>query len=261
MSFTSLSHHIDKEWLREAYQCTRKDGAPGVDGQTAADFEADLEANLERLLNQAKSGTYRAPAVRRTYIPKDRPGETRPLGLPTLADKVLQRAIVMLLEPIYEQDFLDCSYGFRRERSAHQALAAIREPLMEMGGGWVIEVDIRKFFDNLDHEHLRTILRQRVRDGVVLRLIGKWLHAGVLEDETLSYPEQGTPQGGVISPLLANIYLHEVLDKWFHEQIQPRLRGRSVRHDGAGAERKGMETSKRARRRKPETAKMDLEPP
>jgi group II intron reverse transcriptase/maturase len=132
----------------------------------------------------------------------------------------------MVLEAIYEQDFMPCSYGFRPERSAHQALEALRERLMEMKGGWVVELDIKKFFDTLSHSHLREILQKRVRDGVLLRLIGKWLNAGVMEGLELSYPEAGTPQGGVISPILANIYLHEVLDKWFEEQVKPRLVGR-----------------------------------
>jgi group II intron reverse transcriptase/maturase len=142
-----------------------------------------------------------------------------------LEDKVLQRAVVMLLEPIYEQDFLDCSYGFRPRRSAHQALEALRGQAQALGGGWIVEVDIRKFFDTLDQAQLRAFLQQRVRDGVLLRLIGKWLQAGVQEGNELSYPEAGTPQGGVISPLLANIYLHYVLDVWFEQEVKPRLKG------------------------------------
>jgi RNA-directed DNA polymerase len=228
MVLTTLAHHIDLDWLREAYRRTRKDGAPGVDGQTAGDYAANLDANLRSLLARAKSGTYRAPAVRRVYIPKGRGGETRPLGIPTFEDKVLQRAVAMLLEAVYEQDFLDCSYGFRPGRSAHQALQTLWNQTMRMGGGWVLEVDIRKFFDRLDHGHLRTMLRQRVRDGVVLRLIGKWLKAGVLEAGCVAHPETGSPQGGVISPLLANVYLHEVLDTWFERVVKPRLQGRAT---------------------------------
>ena len=133
----------------------------------------------------------------------------------------------MALEPIYEQDFLDCSYGFRPGRSAHMALQALWQQMMDLGGCWLVEVDIRKFFDTLDHAHLRTLLRQRVRDGVLLRLIDKWLKAGVLEDGDVSYPEAGTPQGGVISPLLANVYLHYVLDVWFEQEVKPRLKGRA----------------------------------
>ena len=183
-----------------------------------------VSEEFQRLLDRAKSGRYQAPPVRRVHIPKGGSGtETRPLGIPTLEDKVLQRAVVMLLEPIYERDFLDCSYGFRPGRSAHQALAFFRNQLMDCRGGWVLEVDIRKFFDNLDHGHLRTFLRLRVRDGVLLRLIDKWLKAGVMEDGSVSYPEAGTPQGGVVSPALSNVFLHYVLDLWFEQDVKPRL--------------------------------------
>jgi group II intron reverse transcriptase/maturase len=227
MGFTSLNHHLDLIWLTQAYNRTRKDGAPGVDGQTAEDYVSRFLDNLKTLLDRAKSGTYRAPPVRRVRIPKGTGQETRPLGIPTLEDKILQRAVVMALEPIYEQDFLNCSYGFRPGRSAHQALEAIWKQTMDLGGCWLLEVDIRKFFDTLDHAHLRALLRQRVQDGVLLRLIDKWLKAGVLEGLELTYPEAGTPQGGVISPLLANIYLHYVLDVWFAKDVQPRLKGRA----------------------------------
>ena len=198
-----------------------------MDGQTAADYAADLEGNLRSLLDRAKSGRYQAPPVRRVHIPKGTGSETRPIGIPTFEDKVLQRAVVMVLEAVYEQDFLDCSYGFRPGRSAHQALDALWHRLMEVRGGWVLEIDIRKFFDALDHRHLRAILRRRVRDGVLLRLIGKWLKAGVLEDGCVTHPESGSPQGGVISPVLANAYLHEVLDTWFEQTVKPRLKGRA----------------------------------
>lgn len=224
--FTSLNHHIDLPWLHEAYRRTRKDGATGVDGQTAADYEADLEGNLRSLLDRAKSGTYFAPPVRRVHIPKGVGStETRPIGIPTLEDKVLQRAVVMVLEAIYEQDFYDCSYGFRPGRSAHQALKDLWQQTMQGGGGWVLEVDIRKFFDTLDHARLRDLLKRRVRDGVLLRLIDKWLNAGVLEAGSVSYPDAGTPQGGVVSPVLSNVYLHYVLDEWFEGEVKPRLRG------------------------------------
>jgi group II intron reverse transcriptase/maturase len=227
MGFTSLAHHIGLSWLLNAYQSTRKDGAAGVDGQTAADYEVDLLGNLRSLLERAKSGTYRAPPVRRVRIPKGTSRETRPLGIPTFEDKVLQRAVVQVLEPLYEQDFLDCSYGFRPGRSAHQALQALRQQATAMGGCWILDVDIRKFFDTLDHAHLRALLQLRVRDGVLLRLIGKWLNAGVLEEGAVTFPEAGTPQGGVISPLLANVYLHYVLDVWFEREVKPRLKGRA----------------------------------
>ena len=228
MGFTSLAYLMDLEWLHEAYRRTRKDGAVGVDGQTASEYEQDLEGNLQSLLERAQSGQYKAPPVRRAFIPKaSAPREKRPIGIPTLEDKVLQRAVVMLLEPVYEEDFRPCSYGFRPQRSAHQALQAVWGQLMETQGGWVLEVDIQQFYDTLDRSHLRTFIQHRVRDGVVQRLIGKWLNAGVMDGGSLSFPETGTPQGGVISPLLSNIYLHYVLDEWFEEQIDPRLHGRA----------------------------------
>jgi len=228
MGFTSLAYLMDIDWLEAAFHRTRKDGAPGVDGQTWSGYEKDLEANLRSLLDRAKSGTYRAPPVRRVHIPKaGSTTETRPIGIPTLEDKVLQRAVVMLLEPIYEQDFDAGSYGFRPGRSAHDALEDLWKRTMDSSGGWILEVDIRKFFDTLDHAHLREFLQLRVRDGVLKRLIGKWLKAGVMESGSVSYPEAGSPQGGVISPLLANVFLHYVLDTWFRQEVQPRLRGRA----------------------------------
>jgi RNA-directed DNA polymerase len=226
--FTSLNHFLCPELLRAAFHRLRKDGAPGVDGRSWAEYEADLESRLPVLLDLAKTGLYRAPPVRRVHIPKGTGPETRPIGIPTIEDKLLQRAVAMILEPIYEQDFHPGSYGFRPGRSAHQALGVLRGAVMEMGGGWVLEVDIRKFFDTVDHAHLRTFVRRRVRDGVILRLIGKWLKAGVLEEGSVSYPDRGTPQGGVISPLLANVYLHEVLDTWWENEVRPRLRGRAT---------------------------------
>jgi RNA-directed DNA polymerase len=227
MAFTSLAHHIDIEWLREAYACTRKNGAAGVDGQTAQEYAANLESNLHSLLDRAKSGTYFAPPVRRVHIPKGTGNETRPIGIPTFEDKVLQRAVVMVLESVYEQDFKDCSYGFRPGRSPHQALEALRNQMMAMKGGWIVEVDIRKFFDTLDHAHLRQLLGQRIRDGVLRKLIDKWLKAGVMEAGQLSYAGTGSPQGGVISPMLSNVYLHYVLDVWFEQEVRPRMQGRA----------------------------------
>jgi group II intron reverse transcriptase/maturase len=227
-ALTSLSHHIDIDWMREAHRRTRKDGAPGVDGQTAQEYERNLEENLRSLLDRAKSGDhYRAPPVRRVHIPKADGKKLRPIGIPTYEDKVLQRAAVMALEPVYEQEFLDCSYGFRPGRGAHDALQALWRQAMKMRGGWVLEVDIESFFDTVDHKLLQEMVRQRVRDGVLLRLIGKWLKAGVMEEGALYYPEAGTPQGGVVSPLLANIYLHEALDTWFVREVKPRLSGQA----------------------------------
>jgi RNA-directed DNA polymerase len=226
---TTLAHHIDVGWLKEAHRRTRKDGAVGVDRVTAEEYAKNLGANLQALLNRAKSGDhYRAPPVRRVHIPKGDGTKTRPIGIPTFEDKILQRAVAMALEAVYEQDFLDCSYGFRPGRNAHGALDKLWHATMAMGGGWVYEADIEKFFDSVDHTKLREVLSQRVRDGVLLRLIGKWLNAGVMEEGNVYYPETGTPQGGVISPLLANIYLHDALDVWFEREVKPRLRGQAT---------------------------------
>ena len=214
--------------MKEAYRLTRKDGAPGIDGVTAADYEANLEANLLDLLERIKSGRYVAPPVRRVYIPKA-DGSDRPLGIPTFEDKVAQRAIVMVLEAIYEQDFLPCSFGFRPGRSAHQALIALRLAFMgRQGLRWVLDVDISKYYDTIQHNHLRAFLDRRVTDGVIRRMIDKWLKAGVLECGLLHHATEGTPQGGVVSPVLANIYLHHVLDQWFEQDVRPRLKGNSI---------------------------------
>ncbi len=226
-AFMSLHHVIDVEWLREAYRRTRKDAAVGVDGQSAEDYARDLEKNLESLLGRFRTGSYRAPPVRRVHIPKG-DGRTRPIGVPTFEDKILQRAVAMVLEAIYEQDFHPGSYGFRPRRSAHDALQALWDGVMSIGGGWVYEVDIQSFFDTLDHGALRRFLDERVTDGVIRRAIDKWLKAGVLENGAVSHPDEGTPQGGVISPILANVYLHEVLDEWFETDVKPRLQGRSL---------------------------------
>jgi RNA-directed DNA polymerase len=228
VALTTLAHHIDIEWLREAYRRTRKSGATGVDRQTADEYATKLEENLRSLLERAQAGSYVAPPVRRVHIPKGDGSQTRPIGIPTFEDKILQRAVAMVLEAVYEQSFLDCSYGFRPGRSAHQALQTVQNQAVKMAGRWVLEVDIKNFFDTLDHCQLRDIVHKRVRDGVILRLISKWLNAGVMEDGGIEYPDAGTPQGGVISPLLANVYLHEVLDEWFARDVVPRLVGRAV---------------------------------
>ena len=180
-------------FLHAAYVATRKDGAVGLDGQTADGYAANLEANLQSLHDRFKSGQYVAPPVRRVHIPKGDGRTTRPIGIPTFEDKVLQRAVVLVLESVYEQDFRDCSFGFRPGRSAHQALQHLWEQTMLMGGGWVIDLDIQGFFDALDHRHLRRFLDQRVRDGVLRRAIDKWLEAGVLEDGRVRRSVLGTP--------------------------------------------------------------------
>ncbi len=222
---TTLAHHIDVELLREAYKRTRKDGAVGVDGQTAAEYARALDENLANLLERFQSGTYQAPPVRRVHIPKGDGDKTRPIGIPTFEDKVLQRAVSMVLTAVYEEDFRSCSYGFRPGRSAHQALETLWRGVMKMGGGVVLEVDIQGFFDALVPGHLRNFLDQRVCDGVIRRMIDKWLKAGVLEDGRVTHPQLGSPQGGVVSPLLSNIYLHHVMDTWFDDVIKPKLRG------------------------------------
>ncbi len=220
--FTNLNQYLTVELLRTAFHQTRKDGAAGVDGQTAADYARDLEGNLESLLMRAKSGCYVAPPVKRGYVPKG--NGQRPIGIPTFEDKVLQRAVVRILERLYEPLFHPHSYGYRPGKSAHQALAQLRRQFGQ-GGSHVVEMDIQGFFDHLDKRQLRVFLQQRIGDGVILRLINKWLKAGVMEAGGVHYPEHGSPQGGVISPLLANVYLHHVLDQWFEQEVKSRLLG------------------------------------
>ncbi len=206
MAFTSLNHYIDYEWVKYAYDCTRKDGAVGVDGQTAEEYAKHLKQNLLSLIDRLKSGRYVAPPVRRHYIPKGDGKSLRGLGIPSFEDKVAQRAIAMLLEPIYEPDFLPCSFGFRPARNAHQALQALWQAVMKRGEYWVLEVDVRTYFDSIPRVPLREILDQRVVDGVVRKLIDKWLKAGVQEDGRIHYPETGTPQGGSCVPWLVKYF-------------------------------------------------------
>ncbi len=224
LAFTSVAHFIDLDWMHNAWERTRKEGAVGVDGMKADEYAVDLEGNLRRLLDAFKSGTYRAPPVRRALIPKG-DGRTRPIGIPTLEDKVLQRAVVMALECIYEEDFSPASHGFRPGHSAHGALEQLRASATRMRGGWVIDADIQGFFDALGHAQLRTFLDLRVRDGVIRRMIDRWLKAGVLDGDRIVRTSTGSPQGGVISPLLANVYLHYVLDVWFEDVVRPAMRG------------------------------------
>ena len=224
MRFTSLAHLMDEEFLKAAWQRVRKDGAVGADQQSAKDYAANLDANLCGLYERLRSGRYKAPPVRRVWIPKDG-GKQRPLGIPTIEDKLVQQAVAMILEAVHEQDFLDCSHGFRPKRSAHAALQQLQDTIVMHRVGWVLDADIEDFFGTLDHEWLRKMVRHRVNDGSIDRLIGKWLHAGVLEEGAISHPSSGTPQGGVISPVLANIYLHYVLDLWFEKEIKRSLPG------------------------------------
>jgi group II intron reverse transcriptase/maturase len=222
--FTTLIHRMDVDFLREAYQRLRKDGAPGLSGVTAKDYGKNLEANLAELHNRLRGKRYVAPLIKRVWIDKDG-GKKRPIGISEMEDKIVQKAVSMLMGAVYEQDFYPLSYGFREGRSAHQALGEIREQCMRHGIRWIYDADITGFFDNIERSWLRRFIRQRINDGGVLRLIGKWLNAGVMEGEQITYSDRGTPQGGVISPCLANVFLHYVLDEWFVREVKPRLRG------------------------------------
>jgi group II intron reverse transcriptase/maturase len=224
--FTTLAYLIDEDFLREAYRHTSKSSAPGIDGVTAEAYAERLDENLRDLHERLRSGRYQAAPVERVWIEKE-DGRQRPIGKPAFEDKIVQRAVVMLLEAIYEQDFHDCSYGFRPGRSPHDALHEVRERCMNEGMGWIVDADVSGYFDSIDRTCLGEVLRRRVNDGRILRLIGKWLRAGVLENGVLTHPETGVVQGGVISPVLANIFLHHVLDEWFEREVRPRLKGRS----------------------------------
>lgn len=224
--FTTLHHLIDVDFLKEAYRRTRKDASAGVDDVTAQTYAEDLDDNLRSLHRRYKEGNYVAPFVKRVWIEKE-DGSQRPIGIPAFEDKILQRAVAMLLSAIYEIDFYDFSYGFREKRSPHQALKSVRDACFKKKVSVIIDADISKFFDTMPHKRIREILRLRVNDGKIIRLIGKWLNAGVVEKDNIHYPVCGSPQGGVISPLIANIFLHHVLDEWFVSQVQPRLKGRS----------------------------------
>jgi len=223
--FTTLAHLIDVDFLREAYHRTRKSSAPGIDGVTAQEYAEHLDENLHDLHERLRSGGYQAPPVERVWLDKADGGQ-RPIGKPTFEDKIVQRAVAMLLEAIYEQDFCDSSYGFRQGRSPHDALHALRERCMTEGIGWIVDADVSGYFDSIDGTRLREVLCKRVNDGRIMRLIGKWLHAGVMEEGVLTHPETGVPQGGVASPVLANIFLHHVLDEWFACEVRPRMQGR-----------------------------------
>jgi RNA-directed DNA polymerase len=222
--FTSLIHRMDFDFLREAFFLLRRDGAPGVSGITVKDYAKDLEAKLADLYKRLVAGTYKAPPIKRVWIDKDN-GKKRPIGIAEIEDKIVQKAVSMLMSAVFEQDFYSYSYGFREGRNAHDALAYLREQCMTRGIRWIYDADITGFFDNIDRAWLRTFIKRRIKDGGILRLIGKWLKAGILEGEEISYSDKGSPQGGIISPLLANIYLHYVLDEWFETEVKPRMRG------------------------------------
>jgi group II intron reverse transcriptase/maturase len=223
--FTTLAHLIDEDFLREAYRQTSKSSAAGIDGVTAQVYAEHLDESLRDLHERLRSGRYQAAPVERVWVEKE-DGRQRPIGKPTFEDKIVQRAVAMLLEAIYEQGFYDGSYGFRQGRSPHDALHELRERCMTEGIGWIVDADVSGYFDSIDRTQLRKVLRQRVNDGRILRLIGKWLRAGVMEEGVLSHPETGVVQGGTSSPVLANIFLHHVLDEWFEHEVQPRMQGR-----------------------------------
>jgi group II intron reverse transcriptase/maturase len=225
--FHSLAHLIDVPALERAYRRARKGAAVGVDGVTKEQYGQDLEENLQDLHARMKARRYRHQPIRRVHIPKGE-GKTRPIGISAFEDKLVQDAVREVLEAIYEQDFLDCSYGFRPKRSAHDAIRTLDRIVHQGQASWILEADIVSFFDSLDRKKLKEMLEVRVADGSLLRLIGKCLHVGVLEGVELSTSESGTAQGSVLSPLLGNVYLHYVLDLWFEQEVKPRLRGRAT---------------------------------
>ena len=224
MVFTTLAHLMDEDFLTEAFHQLRKDAAAGIDEVTATEYGVNLGQRISDLHYRLVTGKYRAQPARRVWIPKGDGGQ-RPLAILVLEDKIVQRAVAMILEAIYEPHFCDFSCGFRRHFSAHTAIIYLRQQCLELGINWIIDADIRKFFDTISWNQLRTILQKRMNDGAILRLIGKWLHVGVLEAGQVVNQELGTPQGAPISPVLANIFLHYVLDEWFQTQVRPRMGG------------------------------------
>lgn len=222
----SLYPFIDATMLQESYNKLNRQSAKGIDGKTWQQYGLELPERQEGLLEEFRTGRYKAPAIRRVYIPKDKHSR-RPLGIPTIEDKVLQESVRRVLNPIYEEDFKPFSYGFRSGRSPHQAIEHLFREVSFGKMHYIIDADITDFFGSINHGVLRDFLDKRVKDGVIRKMIDKWLKAGVMESGNISYPEHGTPQGSVISPLLSNIYLHYVLDEWFSEQIQPLLKGKS----------------------------------
>ena len=222
--FFSIAHFITPEKMLAAFRNLRKEASAGVDGVTHEEYERDAEGNIRQLHRRLKEGKYRAQPLRRVYIPKEN-GKQRPISIPALEDKIVQKAMVEILNAIYEQDFLDCSYGFRPGRGQHQALDEMGRVICTRPTGWILEIDVTAYFDSIVREQLMEMIEKRVCDRSVLRLIRKWIQVGVIEDGRLLVSETGTGQGQTISPLLANIYLHYVLDEWFENEVKPRLRG------------------------------------
>jgi len=223
----ALAHLIDVPALERAYHRMRKDAAVGVDGVTKEQYGQELGENLRDLHRRLVEKRYRHQPIRRVHIPKDK-GKTRPIGVSAFEDKIVQDALREVLEAIYEQDFLDCSYGFRPGRSAHDALRALDRAVHRGEVSWILEADVESFFDSVDRKALMEMLQARVADGSLLRLIGKCLHVGVLDGAEYSEPELGTAQGSGLSPLLGNIYLHYALDLWFEREVKPHLRGKAI---------------------------------
>jgi RNA-directed DNA polymerase len=220
----ALARLIDEEMLTEAYERIRNDAAVGVDGVKKEQWGKALSANIKGLHERMKQGRYRHQPVRRVHIPKES-GKTRPIGISCIEDKVVQNALTMVLEIIYEPAFLECSYGFRPGRNAHDALRTLNAECMSGKINWVLEADIESYFDSIDRKQLMEMLRQRVNDESFMRLIGKCLHVGVLDGEQYTEPSTGTAQGSSLSPILGNVYLHHVLDVWFEREAKPRLKG------------------------------------
>lgn len=226
--FTALAHHLTEDFLKETFQQMNQHGAPGVDRVSMAEYGQDLDAHVADLVERMQRRAYDAPNVRRTYVEKrGNPSRLRPLGIPVVEDRLLMAAVARILGAIYEPIFRDGSYGFRPGRSAHGALRAVRETVESGAAQWVYEADIKGFFDHLSHTWLMTMLHLKVGDPWILRLIQKWLGAGIFEKGTVHHPEQGTPQGGPISPILANVYLHYVLDLWFDREFRLGCQGRA----------------------------------
>jgi RNA-directed DNA polymerase len=220
--FFSIAHLITPEALNVAFRGLRKNASAGVDGVTHEEYQQDAERNIRRLHQRLKDGKYQAQPLRRVYIPKEN-GKQRPISIPVLEDKIVQKATVEVLNAIYEQDFLDCSYGFRPGRGQHQALEEVGRVICTRSTGWILELDITAYFDSIVREQLMEMIEQRISDSSVLRLIRKWIQVGVIDEGKFLVSETGTGQGQTISPLLANIYLHHVLDQWFEEVVKPRL--------------------------------------
>lgn len=226
-ALTNLHDFIDEQMLHASFLELNKNAAAGVDGETWRSYDVKREEGIPQLLSAFKSGTYRAPHIRRVDIPKG-DGKFRPLGLPTVEDKVLQKAVTDVLTPVYEQIFHPSSYGYRPGKSPHQGLEKLFSEVSFKNMRYIIDADMQNYFGSINHQCLREFLDRRIKDGVIRKMIDKWLKAGVLENGQITYPTEGTPQGGTISPLLSNVYLHYVLDEWFNEQIKPLLKGDSM---------------------------------